>query len=546
MRLFISYTKQDTEKISQLVTLLIQGGHDCSLDKQPQTSRESEVDLQKTLAQFDAFVYMITSESVVSETCHLEFVTAVEIRLPVVLIMLEKVDLPLFLNRYSYIDMTDEISSEAIAALLGNLYSISHETSLGDLLNSPIEPKQKVSTQPRPRRRIALGILVVSLVFVSLAVFLLGMISLTTASTSSIYTPPTVNPGFQDFDRQTLVPTDLRPSVNVCQVDCEFTLISTALEFVEPGGTINVGTGTYEEKVTLTKSVTLVGAGSELTSIRGRSQGYNEAVVVIKSDQNIRVNLEGIAIDAVAIQGRTEVSLTDIVIDTPFFTGLSVSGSSQVTVANSQFTSSNYGIQIFENGRATVSDSIITDNDGNRNPNPGGIWVYDNGQLHLIRSQVTNNSTGIAASGRSVVLVEDTTISGSIAGPTLAGGILLREVARVELRNSTIDSTGTNDTCLLYDQQGPRDCNGIILSGQAQLLVKDSTISGSTDWGISAQARHCGYPNDQFIGQVTFEGTNVIEGNNRSRNHDTRGNPGNHPWNQSDVSPGQVCLPTSS
>jgi hypothetical protein len=45
---------------------------------------------------------------------------------------------------------------------------------------------------------------------------------------------------------------------------------------------------------------------------------------------------------------------------------------------------------------------------------------------------------------------------------------------------------------------------------------------------------------------VTFEDMHVIEGNNRSHNQDTIGNPGSHLWNQPGGLPGQVCLPVSS
>ncbi len=47
----------------------------------------------------------------------------------------------------------------------------------------------------------------------------------------------------------------------------------------------------------------------------------------------------------------------------------------------------------------------------------------------------------------------------------------------------------------------------------------------------------------QGTGKVTFQGTNVIEGNNKSGNQNGMGNPGNHPWNRPRVPDGQVCLP---
>jgi hypothetical protein len=51
-------------------------------------------------------------------------------------------------------------------------------------------------------------------------------------------------------------------------------------------------------------------------------------------------------------------------------------------------------------------------------------------------------------------------------------------------------------------------------------------IRGNADWGVAAHLRKCGYSSDDFTGQVTFEGRNVIAGNNTAGNQQ-----------------GEVCLP---
>jgi hypothetical protein len=66
---------------------------------------------------------------------------------------------------------------------------------------------------------------------------------------------------------------------------------------------------------------------------------------------------------------------------------------------------------------------------------------------------------------------------------------------------------------------------------QAQLKLTDSVIRENWDWGIAAALTQCGFPYDAFTGTVTFEGTNIIEGNNRWGNQKGMGNPGSHPWN---------------
>ncbi len=118
-------------------------------------------------------------------------------------------------------------------------------------------------------------------------------------------------------------------------------------------------------------------------------------------------------------------------------------------------------------------------------------------------------------------------------------GLFIGGPAIVEMHNSTISSNGSFPECSMDRVI----CNGIALSGQAQLKLTDSVIKDNWDWGIAADLKQCGSPYDAFTGSVIFAGTNIIEGNNRWGNQKGIGNPGNHPWNNPSVPDGQVCLP---
>ncbi len=111
--------------------------------------------------------------------------------------------------------------------------------------------------------------------------------------------------------------------------------------------------------------------------------------------------------------------------------------------------------------------------------------------------------------------------------------------AIVEIENSTISGNGTWPECSMDWVI----CNGITLSDQAQVKLTNSVIRDNWDWGIAVVLKQCGFPYDAFNGSVIFEGTNIIEGNNRWGNQKGLGNPGNHPWNNPSVPDGQVCLP---
>jgi hypothetical protein len=118
-------------------------------------------------------------------------------------------------------------------------------------------------------------------------------------------------------------------------------------------------------------------------------------------------------------------------------------------------------------------------------------------------------------------------------------GLAIFGPAVFEVQSSAIVGNGTFPECSMNMVL----CNGIVLSAQAQLKLTDSVIRENWDWGIAAALTQCGFPSDTFTGTVTFEGANIIEGNNRWGNQKGMGNPGSHPWNNPAVPDGQVCLP---
>lgn len=139
-----------------------------------------------------------------------------------------------------------------------------------------------------------------------------------------------------------------------------------------------------------------------------------------------------------------------------------------------------------------------------------GLLVYGRGSL--INVQIMNNG-----------------FDGLVAGGS----------ALVEVRDSSILDNGMDPECSHSEEL----CNGIELWDQAQITLSDSMIEENGDWGIGVRLKQCGYPGDAFTGTVTFEGTNIIKGNNRWSNQKGMGNPGDHPWNDPSVPDGQVCLP---
>lgn len=163
-----------------------------------------------------------------------------------------------------------------------------------------------------------------------------------------------------------------------------------------------------------------------------------------------------------------------------------------------------YGIQAGGRAKVTLQNVRVTASEY-------GLFIGDSAQVNLVNSQVDSHRL-------------DGLVSWGTAG--------------VEIKDSVIERNGTDPACA-GTQLIP--CSGITVNTQSRTTISDSVIRDNTDWGVDAVLKRCGYAGDFFNGEVVFQGTNTIEGNNKSGNHSGQGNPGNHPF--TNLPDGQVCLP---
>ncbi len=279
-------------------------------------------------------------------------------------------------------------------------------------------------------------------------------------------------------------------------------------------GTIVITAGTYDVNLFIRKSLNLVGIAQERTIIKGLR---SDPVLTIGSDTPIEVRIENLTITG-ARWG---------------FPGLNIDIGDQVKVSLTDSTvSSNEGFGIAMRGGSpmvSLIDSTVIGNRLDGLSNNVGLLRGGIGSptVSLINSIVSGNGqSGLEMGGSATVSLIDSTVASN--GGT---GLVALEEARVEVRSSTIiESNG----------------NGLTVMEQARATVIDSTIRNNTNWGVAAVLKECGFSDDAvqlygFTGQVVFEGTNKIEGNNTSGNQDGMGNPGEHPFK--DLPDGQVCLP---
>jgi len=370
--------------------------------------------------------------------------------------------------------------------------------------------------------------------------------------------------------------------------------IQQAIEQAAEGAVICLSTGTWEENLAIQKSLTLRGAGKEPKEVRivGAQDGH--PVMRIESEIEIEVVIENLTVaeakgDRCAVPvtqwicpaglqalGKAKVLIKDVQVSdngdyglfvwesatvsltnsqvsnngdglfvwesatvslshstvSSNWTGLSVVDSAQVSLSHSQVFNNEYGGLVVEGGATvSLSHSTVSDNKGS------GLLVRYSATVSLTNSQVSNNGDyGLFVMGGAQVSLSHSTVSGNGAG------LDVRDYTLVTLEDSLIEGNGTdNPKC----QQNDSICNGILVSMEAHLELRNTTIRNNTDWGLAAKLKQCDEAEDEdlFTGQVVFAGQNVIEGNNKSGKQNGKGNPGNHPWNRPDVPDGQVCLP---
>lgn len=123
MRLFISYAHVDNFQVAQIVDILRSGGHDPWFDHRLLPGQDWKDTLFQGIRQCEAFVYIMSPESLASEWCQWEFARAVEMGKPIIPVRLQtNVKPPDTLSRFQWVDFSDGATGLAVAKLLGGLH----------------------------------------------------------------------------------------------------------------------------------------------------------------------------------------------------------------------------------------------------------------------------------------------------------------------------------------------------------------------------------------------------------------------------------------
>lgn len=237
-------------------------------------------------------------------------------------------------------------------------------------------------------------------------------------------------------------------TITVCPSGCAHTSIGAALQVAVDGDVIEIGPGTYAAGVTVSKAVTLRGAGREATVL----EAARGAVVVLQNGS-----------------GRSVIE------------GLTVRGGTGFDIDRQR-----YGGGIYIKARsATLRDLLVTGNGGTDSAvsvyNGGGIYV-DAGDVVADRVWVTGNRATNAGAG--IVVNVDSTF-------TMTGGEIADNVVRNpddtqpdEATNARgggllVEDRATLTGTLIRDNRAVTMGGGVHCAGICRLTLNDVTIRGN-------------------------------------------------------------------
>ena len=274
-------------------------------------------------------------------------------------------------------------------------------------------------------------------------------------------------------------------TLSVCPTGCQFSKIQDAINTAQPGDTIEIKAGTYEENLTINSSLTLVGEDRDKVTLKGAQEG--KGGITISGGDGVEVTLSGITIAETKLASPKNF-LED---------GLRVLRSAKLTLSKARLSKNgDSGLELRDRAQAIITDSEFIGNGNN------GIGLFDSAQVTISRSKIAQNGSGLAqnfnnglsAVGRNKLTLQESEISGN----TNEGIFLAEETTAQIVKNQVLSNK----------------MNGVVLLDSATVELKENRIQDNTFWGVTEVLIQCSFGDDSFSGQVTGE-KNEILGNGK-------------------------------
>lgn len=243
-------------------------------------------------------------------------------------------------------------------------------------------------------------------------------------------------------------------TLTVCASGCDYTSIQAAVAAASPGDTITVAAGTYTEQVTVSKSVTLQGAGSGSTTIKAPASLTGDA----SGMKNI-ITVTGAGVTA-------EI------------TGFTISGPGPAGCG-----SINVGVMVRDGATLNIHDNTISnirDEPISGCQNGQGIWVGRAFAGTTGTATITNNV--ISGYQKGGIVVDNTGSSATITGNTVTGAGAVDFIAQNGIqvsRGATATVSGNTVTGHSYTPTGDIATGILLFKAGDATAVGSNTVNGN-------------------------------------------------------------------
>jgi nitrous oxidase accessory protein NosD len=265
-------------------------------------------------------------------------------------------------------------------------------------------------------------------------------------------------------------------------VDCARESLQAIIDAARDGDSIALAAGVCAENLTITKNLTIEGAGSERTVIRGIRPGF--PVVFVQGNAPITVNLRNLALADAPKASENPQHGKECALFYPELlcpSGLQARGAARVTLDSVRIARNPWvGVYVLDTAQASVQNSEITENGW-------GVYVSPDASIELRDSRVERSrENGL-----------------EIWGSASVTRALIKANGR-----SGVESVGT--VRIFESEIAQNKGSGVLLSGMSQTEIRFNEITGNGLWGIAAYLRECGYLSDNFRGSAVLDQNRIF------------------------------------
>lgn len=238
----------------------------------------------------------------------------------------------------------------------------------------------------------------------------------------------------------------------VGKTGARFSSVQVAIYSADPGDTVQIREGTYEENLFIDKDLTLKGAGASKVKIDGQKGGYPvlyvgpsfvEVTVKDITLQGAEMTAfqkreaaackafeKGLCSDGVIATGDSKLRVKQVTVSDNGATGIRLLDNARATMEKSEVKKNWWGIELYDCTRATVKDSTISRN------GIYGIWLSGSTRATVVNNEIKDNEYGIKLEASAQAIIKNNKVSGNGSA-----GIRLEHSAQATVKNNSIQDS---------------------------------------------------------------------------------------------------------